>query len=73
MVDENERVVLARKAPWSMVGHQWTGNEPAGLDDVSHAEALGAVWEGEELVTYSMGKFKFDFEHWDFEYLEDSD
>jgi hypothetical protein len=73
MVGEDERVVLARKAPWSMVGFQWTGNEPDGLDDMGHAEALGAVWEGDELVTYNISKLKFDFEHWGFEYLEDSD
>lgn len=72
-MDQEGRVVLARKAPWSMVGHQWTGVEPEGLDDVGHALALGAVWEGDELVTYNVRLFTYNFEHWHFDYLEDSD
>jgi hypothetical protein len=72
-VDQEGRVVLARKAPWSIVGHQWTGAEPEGLDDVGHAEALGAIWEGDELVTYNLRMFTFNYERWGFDYLEDSD
>lgn len=72
-MDREGRVVLARRAPWSMVGHQWTGAEPEGLDDISHAQALGAVWEGDELVTYNLRLFTFNYEHWEFDYLEDSD
>ena len=72
-MDQEGRVVLARRAPWSMVGHQWTGAEPEGLDDIGQAEALGAVWEGDELVTYDLRLFTFNYEHWGFDYLEDSD
>jgi hypothetical protein len=72
-MDQEGRVVLAQKAPWSMVGYQWTGAEPEGLDDVDHALALGAVWEDDELVTYNVRLLKFNFEHWHVEYLEDSD
>jgi hypothetical protein len=72
-MDQEGRVVLARRAPWSMVGHQWTGAEPEGLDDIGQAEALGAVWEGDELVTYNLRLFTFNYEHWEFDYLEDSD
>ena len=56
-----------------MVGHQWTGAEPEGLDDVDHALALGAVWEDDELVTYNVRLLGYNFEHWRFDYLEDSD
>ena len=68
-----ERVVLGRRAPWSMVGFQWSGIEPPGMDEVEQAKALGAVFEGDELVTYDLALLKFNFEHWEFEYLEDSD
>lgn len=68
-----DRVVLARRAPWSMVGFQWTGAEPTGLGDVSFAEALGAVWEGDELVTYNLPLMNYNYEHWEQPYLEDSD
>ena len=56
-----------------MVGFQWTGAEPAGLDDVDFSEALGAVWEGEELVTYDLAAFKHAFDRYGDEYLTDPD
>ena len=72
-IKEEERVVLGRKAPWSMVGFQWSGAEPEGLNDVRQARALGAEWEGDELVTYNLRMLVFNFQHLGFEYLEDSD
>jgi hypothetical protein len=51
---EGERVVLARKDARTMVGFQWTGLEPAGLNESDFAVALGAVWEGDQLVTYNL-------------------
>jgi len=65
--------VLARKDPLTMVGFQWTGQEPAGLNEAEFAEALGAVWEGELLVTYNLLAFKHAFEHYTDEYLTDPD
>jgi hypothetical protein len=68
-----ERVVLARKAPDTMVGFQWTGAEPEGLADPDEAVAIGAVWEGEELVCYNLQNFEHAYEHYSDEWLEDSD
>lgn len=68
-----ERVVLARKDARTMVGFQWTGVEPAGLHEVDFAQALGAVWEGRELVTYNLSAFNHAFEHYAEEYLTDPD
>lgn len=68
-----DRVVLARKAPGSMVGFQWTGAEPEGMADLAEAEYMGAVWEGDELVTYNFPLLKHDFDHKLDGYLEDSD
>jgi hypothetical protein len=73
IAEQGDRVVLARRAPWSMVGYQWTGDEPDGLDSVGQATALGAEWEGDELVTYNLRLLTFNYEHLGFEYLEDSD
>ena len=68
-----ERVVLARMDPRTMVGFQWTGMEPVGISEKGVAEALGAVWEGDEMVTYNLGAFKHAFEHYGDEYLTDPD
>jgi len=67
------RVVLARKDPRTMVGFQWTGQEPAGLHLMEIAEALGAVWERDQLVTYNVRAFTHAFEHYGDEYLTDPD
>lgn len=48
-----ERVVLGRREN-SMIGFRWSGNEPDGLNDVKLAQEFGAIWEGDELVTYDM-------------------
>jgi len=68
-----ERVVLGRKDPRTMVGFQWTGQEPEGLHEAEFAESLGAVWEGDQLVTYNLDAFNHHFEHYKEEYLNDPD
>lgn len=69
----DERVVLGRKDPMTMVGFQWTGAEPDGLSDTKMAEFLGAVWEGDELVTYNVRELRHNFDHFGDEYLYDPD
>lgn len=69
----DQRVVLARKDARTMVEFQWTGHEPAGLSSTEFAEALGAVWEGDELVTYNLRALNHAFEHYGDEYLTDPD
>jgi len=49
-----ERIVLGRKGHSSMVPVRWTSDCPDELDDIETAEYVGAVWEGDELVTYDM-------------------
>lgn len=61
--DSSERVVLGRRDRTIFAGFQWTGAEPEGLDDVEVAEALGAVWEGAELVTHNLAAFNHAFAH----------
>lgn len=56
-----------------MVSLQWTGPEPDGLVDPEWALALGATWEGNELVTYDLPALKRSFDQWGNQYLEDSD
>jgi hypothetical protein len=51
--EDEERVVLARKED-TFAGLSWTGEEPEGLIETEEAEAMGAVWEGDELVTYDI-------------------
>jgi len=70
---KGERVVLGRNTPEGMVRFQWTGAEPDGLDDPAFAEACGAVWEGDELVTYNLQHLYHNYGHWADEFLEDSD
>lgn len=68
-----ERVVLGKKAPWSMVGFQWTGLEPDSLSDLDAAMDCGAIWEGDELVTYNLSALEHNWAHRIDGYLEDSD
>ena len=68
-----DRVVLANRDPRTMVGFQWTGMEPAGLNELDFAEALGAVWEGDQLVTYNLHAFEHAFANYGDEYLTDPD
>lgn len=67
------RVVLGRRDPTTMVGFQWTGAEPEGLSEPEHAEMLGAVWEGDELVTYNLGHLLHRFGHDIDGFMEDVD
>jgi len=43
------------------------------MDDPDFAEACGAVWEGDELVTYNLPHLRHNYGHWADEFLEDSD
>ena len=52
-----ERIVLGRKGGSSMVAIRWTSECPDELDDIETAEYVGAIWEGDELVTYDMDGF----------------
>jgi hypothetical protein len=67
------RVVLGRKDPMTMVGFQWTGEEPDGLNNIEMALALGAVWEGDELVTNNQTEFTHNFSRLRDGWMEDSD
>jgi len=70
---EGTRVLLARREK-SMVPYKWTGEEPQGLDDVETAENLGAIWEGDELVTYDLPGLEGLFEYYKGnDYLIDND
>lgn len=69
-----DRVVLGRKGTTSMVKVRWTGEAPQSLSDVSDAEELGAVWEGDELVTYDIDGFRQLFLYYENnDYQEDND
>lgn len=68
-----ERCVLGRRTPDGMVRFQWTGAEPEGMFEVSLAEACGALWEGDELVTYDLSHLFYNYRHFAEEFLEDSD
>ncbi|MGH2732757.1 MAG: hypothetical protein ACRDJF_08340 [Actinomycetota bacterium] len=70
---DSDRVVLAHSTPYAFVKLQWTGAEPEGLDDPDWAQALGAVWDGDELVAYNMARFRHNFEHWFDDFVEDDD
>ena len=67
-----ERVVLGQRER-TMVGFRWSGNEPKDLNDESLAEELGAVWEGDELVTYDMAGLVWQMEHMSDDYMIDND
>ncbi|MBA2724885.1 MAG: hypothetical protein H0U53_02750 [Actinobacteria bacterium] len=70
---DDERIVLGRKDDRTMVGFQWTGAEPQDLGDTETAVALGAVWEGDELVTYNIEHLRHNLQHNFDGFLEDSD
>lgn len=67
------RVVLGRRDETTMVGFQWSGREPEGLNEPEHAEALGAIWEGDELVTYNLTHIAHRLAHDDDGFMEDPD
>jgi hypothetical protein len=52
-----ERVVLGRKGGSSMVKVRWTDKVPESMNDAGDAQEMGAVWEGDELVTYDFEGF----------------
>ncbi|HXF73790.1 MAG TPA: hypothetical protein VNO79_14410 [Actinomycetota bacterium] len=55
------RVVLGRRSDdWA--GFRWSGAEPPGMYDPEQAIALGARWEGDELVTYDLGALRHGLE-----------
>jgi len=72
---EGERVVLARRDKVStMVPFHWAEDAPPGLNDLEWAEELGAVWEGDELVTYDYPTFADLLEYYESDqYLPDND
>lgn len=66
--------MLGRKGTSSMVKIRWTEAAPEALNDADDAEELGAVWEGEELVTYDIESFRDLFTYYeDNEYQSDND
>ncbi len=67
------RVVLGRKDPTTLVGFQWTGVDIAGLYDPDQALMLGAVWEGDELVTYNLAALEHNVRTQNDRLLEDPD
>ncbi len=69
---EGDRVVLARRAT-GFQPFQWTGQEPAELNDEDEALALGAIWEGDELVTYDLWTMRLQAASEMDDYLNDND
>lgn len=69
----NQKVVLGRKDPSSWVGFQWSGAEPEGLNNPDMALALGAEWDGDELVTFNKVEFDHSFSRLRDGWMEDSD
>jgi hypothetical protein len=68
----HERIVLARRAD-GFVPYRWTGAEPPALDDADVAVALGAQWEGDELVTYDHRSLSAQIDRWTDEWQTDDD
>ncbi|HEX7275943.1 MAG TPA: hypothetical protein VF244_01080 [Acidimicrobiales bacterium] len=69
-----DRVVLGRRGSSSMVKVHWTEAAPQALYEVGDAEELGAVWEGDELVTYDHEGFCELFAYYESNtYLPDND
>jgi hypothetical protein len=69
-----ERVVLGRKGGSSMVKIRWTEKAPSSINDVSDAEEMGAIWEGDELVTYDLEGFMEQVEFFESnDYMIDND
>jgi len=56
-----------------MVNFQWTGAEPPGLSNIEFALAIGAEWEGDELVVHNMEYFLHSWDHHKDGWMEDSD
>lgn len=57
-----------------MIGFRWSGDEPESLNDLELALEFGAIWEGDELVTYDMDSLRWQMAHTtDDEYMIDND
>lgn len=67
-----ERIVLAHRVD-GFVPYRWTGDEPEGMFDAEVAVAVGARWEGDELVTYDLPTLTHQFEHWEDDWQTDDD
>lgn len=67
------RVVLGRRDETTFVGFQWSGTEPEGMNEPEHAVALGATWEGNELVCYNIDHLVHRFAHEADGFMEDPD
>lgn len=72
-MEATQRVVLGRRDDRTFVGFQWTGAEPEGLNEPDHAVALGAAWEGRELVTYNLPELAHAVTHEPDGFMEDPD
>lgn len=67
------RIVLARSEN-SMIGWRWTGNEPAGLNDLEVAIQFGAYWDGDELVHDDVDALQWQVEHYNSDdFMQDND
>ncbi len=67
-----ERVILARRTS-GFQPFQWTGDEPEALNEEDEALALGAVWEGDELVTYDLSTLALKAGSDEDDFLNDND
>jgi hypothetical protein len=69
-----ERFVLGKREN-TMIGFRWSDNvpEPERLNDVGLAVELGAVWEGDELVTYNLEALVWQLDHMTDDYMIDND
>nr|MBA2601726.1 hypothetical protein [Actinomycetota bacterium] len=72
-MSSSDRIVLGRIDTATFVGFQWTGAEPESLNDPEEAVALGATWEGDELVTYNLRELTHALIHEPDGYMEDPD
>lgn len=72
-VTPGQRVLLGTRDPSSWRGFRWTGDQPASLKDEQMAVDFGAVWEGDELVTYDLPAMAHLVDHLEEPWLPDSD
>lgn len=69
-----ERVVLGRRGGSSMVKIRWTDKIPGDINEISDAEEMGAVWEGDELVVYDFEGFMEQYAYYQSnDYMIDND
>jgi hypothetical protein len=72
---EGQRVLLGWRDKFNtMVPFHWSAEAPPDLNDVEWAEELGAMWEGDELVTYDYPSLTGLLEYYEKdEYMPDND